>query len=75
MAVTSAAKFLILDPASPLRAVLPVADCSLPAVRVVLARIVSLVTRILSAFDPEPNWEDGDVSHASRMQRVGEAVF
>jgi hypothetical protein len=75
MPVRYAARFLIHSPAFPLRTVLPVADCSLPTVCVVLALYHLSPRNEGSAFVPEPNWEDGDFSHASRMQRVGGEVL
>lgn len=70
MAVRSAAMFLIHSPAFPLRTLLPVANCSLPTVCVVLAPYRLSPSNEDSAFVSEQNWEDGDFSHASRMQRV-----
>jgi hypothetical protein len=73
-AVRSAARFLIFVPAFPLRAVLAVADGSLSSVWVVLA-LYRLCRNKRPTFDPEPNWEDDDCSHLSRMQRFVKEVF
>ena len=71
MTFTSAERFLILDRAFPLRAVLSPADLHSACCCAVLA------PRHLShgegpTFEPQSGWEDCDSHYASRMQRFGE---
>jgi len=74
MTFTSAARFLILDPAFLLRAVLPPADLY-PACCCAVLAPCRLPHGEGPAFDPQPGWEDCDTHYASRMQRFGECGF
>jgi hypothetical protein len=69
MTFTSAAKFLILDPTFPLRAVLPHFRSAL---RRLLRRPIAqcrLAYGEGSVFDQQPGWEECDSYSAGRIQR------